>query len=222
MAQPAAAARMEAIAFHLYQVVPYFEPWKTPEWLVSPLSMSEAYGLPAWMTEYSNVDRSYGTYEEAMALAQHLHYNLANGVSAYLIWNLYYPWSVGEALVHIDPNGGSAYTITPKYYTAKQYMRFVRPGAVRIEAGSDDPDVLVTAYLHDTEQTLVVVAINTAAEARTLAVATGLGALATPEVFRTSATENAAPIVPPPPDASGVQTLELPGQSVATLIWALR
>jgi hypothetical protein len=45
-------------------------------------------------------------------------------------------------------------------YALKNYSKFIRPGAVRIESNSDHVDVLATAYLDKDRENLIMVMIN--------------------------------------------------------------
>jgi hypothetical protein len=49
-----------------------------------------------------------------------------------------------------------------RYYVAKQFWRYIRPGAVRIAAGPDggDKGVCLTAYQHQRDKTVTVVLLN--------------------------------------------------------------
>jgi glucuronoarabinoxylan endo-1,4-beta-xylanase len=47
-----------------------------------------------------------------------------------------------------------------KYYAVRHFSRYIRPGAVRIEASSTNPDLLVTAFKYKQEKTLTIVLIN--------------------------------------------------------------
>jgi hypothetical protein len=122
----------------------------------------------------------------------------------------------------INPTLGAAgYTVTPKYWTLRQYAKYVRAGALRVDAQSGDPDLLVTAFRDDAAGQLVAVAINRAEEPR-WAVFEGAGFGGPPQVVRTSPTENGVEIAADSAERFADRSLLLPGRSVATLIWELR
>jgi len=102
----------------------------------------------------------------------------------------------------------------------RQYAKYVRAGALRIEASSDDADLLVTAFRDDAAGKLVAVAINRA-DAPRWAVFNGANLSGAPEVVRTSELESGASVSPDSPDRFADRSLLMPARSVATLIWTL-
>jgi len=100
------------------------------------------------------------------------------------------PWQVTE-------NRKSTHCImlmsecTPKTYTAMHYSRFIRPGARRIDARPGFGNVQVSAFLHEVNGELAVVAINTTERQQALNLTfTNLKRPAALKVYRTSASEN--------------------------------
>ncbi len=179
-------------------------------------------GLPLWMTETSGEDQSWARTDKAgkpvlgaLGLAMKIHNALVYGhVSAWVYWCL-----VGD-----NKASGSAISEslmdcgrpTDKYYASKQFYRWIRPGARRIEAGPDNQDqVSVSAYLHDPHQ-LTVVLINNAQAERPVNLRF---AHASPErlhAWRSSATEHCA-AQPEVAVKDHLATLTMPAQSVVTL-----
>jgi O-glycosyl hydrolase len=118
-----------------------------------------------------------------------------------------------------------------KYAAFKQFSRYVRPGAVRIDAnfgngkssvgGASEYDTLnsvnVSAYYHDTDRVLTIVLLNLEASVQTvsLTIPASLG-VAQMDVYRTSGTENFVTLADIFP-LSGTQTITLPAYSVVTL-----
>ena len=80
---------------------------------------------------------------------------------------------------------------TPKTYTAMHYSRFIRPGAVRIDAQPGFGDVQVGAFLHKQSRELTIIAINPTNKEQALNMTLnnleGLGPL---KAYRTSSSEN--------------------------------
>ena len=125
------------------------------------------YGKKSWMTETSGENPAWlypdtaGAYpsEGAWGVALRIHQALTTGnQSAWIYWQL------------SDGNGVSAYTLTdsglgtnsPKYVAAKHFFKYIRPNSVRVAATvSGGTNLLASAYLHDTNQTLTVVLLNT-------------------------------------------------------------
>ena len=80
---------------------------------------------------------------------------------------------------------------TPKTYTAMHYSRFIRPGAVRIDARPGFGDVQVSAFLHEANGELAVVAINPTGQEQPLNLTfSNLKTSVSLKVVRTSASEN--------------------------------
>ena len=80
---------------------------------------------------------------------------------------------------------------TPKTYMAMHYSRFIRPGAVRIDARPGFDDVQVSAFLHEGGSELAVVAINPTGQEQPLNLAfSNLKVQASLKAYRTSASEN--------------------------------
>jgi len=218
LAEPTAAGLLDGVAFHHY-VQGYYEIDRVAP-AMQTLRTQVPAALPLWMTEFSNTTGvGYGTWDEALAQAELIHETLANGGGMYLIWNLYRPGGPGEALVVIPTTPGSGgFQVTPKYWTARQYLKFVRPGARRIAASSADPDVLVTAYRDGAAGTLVAVLVNRASEAR-WAVFQGMELGGVPRIVRSSESALGEELPPESVERFGPRAFLLPPRSVATAIW---
>jgi O-glycosyl hydrolase len=105
-----------------------------------------------WMTETSG---HANNWTGAMLLAANIYNALEYGnLSAWLWWSL------------ADNKSSEVYGLiidgkpTGRYYASKQYYHFIRPGAVRVDARSDQADVLVLAFTHSADDKLVTVLIN--------------------------------------------------------------
>jgi O-glycosyl hydrolase len=178
--------------------------------------------MPLWMTGFSNTThQGYGSPDEGIWQADLIHESLVNGVSMYVMWNLYRPGGPGEAAIVIPTTRGAhGYTVTPKYWTLRQYAKYVRAGSVRIDASNGDADLLVTAFRDDAAGKLVAVAINRATAPR-WAVFNGAGFGGAPEVVRTSELESGTAVSPESVDRLADRSLLMPARSVATLSWDL-
>ena len=98
------------------------------------LSMS----LPTAQTEYMNLNMNY-LYDDL----------ILGGVS---YWEIY---GLGQCF-EWNPNNTSFNRIN-QYWNFRQVMHYVRPGAVRIEAVSSDPNLRVLAFMHDGLMTAVLI-----------------------------------------------------------------
>ncbi|MBN2092961.1 T9SS type A sorting domain-containing protein [candidate division KSB1 bacterium] len=103
------------------------------------------YPKELWMTE---TYPEYSNWNSALSMAGAIHGALyAGNVS---LWTL---WSIDGTLVQSG-------TPTASFYTSKNYYKFIRPGAKRIEAKSTSNDLLITAFDHRDNCTITVVVIN--------------------------------------------------------------
>ncbi len=98
---------------------------------------AKARGLPTGQTEYMSLTTAV------------LYDDLTLGGTSY--WGIYAGGSV------ISPNhDGASFTRKGDYWDFRQVMHYVRPGAVRIEAASDDASLRALAFTHKGRTTAVV------------------------------------------------------------------
>ena len=184
-------------------------------------------GVQWWMSETSGqqpgmvgdgVDKKGNPKPGALSLASSIHNALVYGnASAWVYW-CYSGHSKkpddGAALEALM-NGDQPYK---KYFVSKQYYRFIRPGAVRVEASPDgEKNLQVSAFLHEKNHTLTVVLLNhDAQEARIELELKGAPAIPAYQVYRTSQQEDCLKLPDAKPAASRL-SLTLPPQSVVTL-----
>ncbi|MCB9244939.1 MAG: T9SS type A sorting domain-containing protein [Flavobacteriales bacterium] len=102
------------------------------------VDIAQQYGLKTAMLEY---DHNGGVNE--------LHYDLKyNNVVAWTKYALAYKSNEPFAYVYVDatqPNG-PIYGVGNQTKYLRQYFKYIRPGAIRIEAGTDDPDIDPVAF----------------------------------------------------------------------------
>lgn len=164
--------------------------------------------VPFWQTETSG----YGTdYEAAMKIGRAMYIALKFGkVSAWLFWGLSHP-QAPEGLTAADKKP------TARYYVSKNFYRYVRPGAVSVDAVSSDADVLSLAFQHNDKKTLSVVLINNSPDSEKKVNLKFAANTSTPTSFiqyTTSATDNCVSKGSVNADA----TITLPKYSVTTLV----
>jgi glucuronoarabinoxylan endo-1,4-beta-xylanase len=184
----------------------------TPDRYISKMeNFKSNYGnKPLFQTEFAY---DPNTWTGAMNTAIMVHNCLtAEEAAAYLYWELF--WGLEEnGLVGLcDP---CSYTVRPAYYAFKQYSAFIDSGWQRVEAGTDNPGLRVSAYISPDNKRLAAVVINTAARTditinfsfKGLAVSKG-------EVYRSSESEKCVHIG----SFNGSGPLELPAKSITTLV----
>lgn len=221
LARPTAASIFEAVGFHLYGSTVYFDSSTLAPDLEALIAAAPS-DLPLWMTEFSNTTfEGYGSWDEGIWQAELLHESFQAGVSLYAMWNLYRPGGPGEAAIVISPRAGEpGFTITPKYWTLRQYTKYVRPGAVRIGSASPDADVLVSAFRDDANAKLVAVAINRHDTPRWV-LFEGAEIASPPQVIRSAPAETGLELALDSADRIGDRTVLLPGRSVTTVVWSI-
>ncbi len=169
-----------------------------------------ATGKPVWMTETSGYDDGWeaGELPGAIDLAQGIYAALRYGDASAWVW-----WQ-GSELDGPSEYGlmGGAETLSKRYHVSKQFYRFIRPGARRVTAESDDDEALVVAFDQAAMGALTLVAINVGAEEKPLTLA-GAELPESFEVYRSSETEDCAALGELAADA-----IVLPPRSVTTLV----
>ena len=211
MADTQAARYMQVLALHAYEnngvtpTSPSAAAWS------GAYSRAHPRGKAIWMTETSGYAN---TWADALKYGNGIYTALKYGRIG--VWSY---WGVNTTGGHED----MCYLVgnEPRwtYYTAKHYSRWVRPGAVMIDAASSDTNVLSLAFHHTADSTLTVILINTASSARTVTLSGH--SLPSFAQFRSSATERCIAAGAVGPGA----TVSLPASSYTTLYgqhWAGR
>ena len=117
-----------------------------------------------WMTEWTEMQegRDYGM-ESALWLANTVHDDLTiGGVTSWQYWIGVSKYNYRDGLIYTREYG-ERIEETRRLWTLGNFSRFVRPGAVRVEASSTDEQVNVSAYSDPASGALTVVAINNVA-----------------------------------------------------------
>ncbi len=134
--------------------------------------LARRYHLQVWMTEVC-CGEGDTIFDRLRGRAIHIHDELVYAdASAYWgMWNMYSDLAPGGdnegSVVQFNPRS-QTFRITTMGYAIGHYARWIRRGAVRIEARSNDPLLLVTAFRDDAQSRIVLVVINNAAESKTL------------------------------------------------------
>ncbi len=197
-ANPEADKYCDIIAVHGYAAdgigsgTPDFSAWTD----MYNYAQQGQYPKELWMTE---TYREYTTYADAMWMVAAIHGALVYGNN-----NLWTQWSFdGQELKQGNP--------TKMLYTTANFARFVKPGAFRIEAGSDNSGLLSSAFIDEDNGRLSIVVINLT-DAPVSATVTGDNLPTQYESYRTSMFEDLADL-----GMVGNQVI-FPGKSVTTLV----
>lgn len=147
--------------------------------------LGKQYGIPVWMTEVSHGDVDPRSFDGLIGRAIHIHDELVYAnASAYFgmnnMWDaishqLHFSgrnlnlFSEEGTIVLIDNKSETVY-ITGMGYAIGHYARWIKRGAVRIDANSSDRLLQVTAFRDVDRSRMILVAINNAFSAKTLSV----------------------------------------------------
>ena len=134
--------------------------------------LARQYGLQVWMTEVSNGQA--GRFDSLLGRAIHIHDELLYAdASSY--WAMYQAWDThaphgtcGEDCPVIFDRETNTVTLTGIGYAIGHYARWIRRGVVRVDAKSDDPMVLATAFRDEAQKRIILVVINNHHEKVTL------------------------------------------------------
>lgn len=135
----------------------------------------KAHGIQYWQSEYSMLADGFREREKAprsamdcaLFLSKVIHADLTIGnATAWQFWNAYEP---GRAdintryyLIALQPNPDfkdGEFTVTKNLWALGHYSRFVRPGMVRVEANTNNENLLIAAFV-DKSNKLVIVVTN--------------------------------------------------------------
>jgi O-glycosyl hydrolase len=170
----------------------------------------KGYDKPLWITEAVG---EAPTWSGAMDLAENAWESLNLGNAS--TW-LYWQFTDGDGKYSLMVNGNE----TPKYYAAKHFFRYIRPGAQRIGSSSSNGDVSVSSYKHPTTGAVTHVLINDGDVANNVTINMSGGNLpGTYKVYRSSENEQFVKLA----DLTGAGSnfsLNMPAQSIVTLTTA--
>ena len=166
-------------------------------------------GKDIWMTEVYVPDSSSDadTFPQAVQVAENMHNGLVVGNLNAYVW-----WYIRRSYGPMKENG----QISKRGYMMAQYSKWVRPGAVRIDA-TEQPNnnILCSAYQNE-DGSIAVVAINKGSSAVSQNFSLNGVEISDITAYRTSANENIREI---DQSASGSNfSAQLPGNSVTTFV----
>lgn len=172
-------------------------------WTNHKTQFSAPMNKKAWMTETSGYENSWttvGSKPGALALASDILTGLVYGdMSGWVYWY----GSDGELMDGTNPK--------LPYYASKNFFRYIRPGAVRVDASSQNAEIAVAAFENTGMGTNTIVLINSANTSNSINLKGISGQF---EMFVSSATDKCVS----KGMISSSSTITLPGLSVVTLI----
>ena len=147
---PEAKQHTDIVAIHNYKGDGIRPADEVPSHWRQTADLAKKNNKEIWMTETSGFDKE--SFDGALALAISMYNALHYGdVSAWVYWQMSSSFFVEGNLN--TPNG--------LYYASKHFYRHIRPGAQRIKIVSDDERLLALAFQQDTQNTEVIILINT-------------------------------------------------------------
>ncbi len=207
-AEPWAAGALPHLALHSY--------WSRREdrVAVADWMASRSRTLPLWMSEWCEMrpGRDMGM-DSALVLAQTVHDDLVlGGVTSWQYWIGVSKYDYRDGLLYVDESS-RAVLPTKRLWALGNFSRFVRPGAVRLEADCTHPEVRAMAFSEARGAHLVLVAINLAQQDIALGLRTyGKADLHPLEAWVTSEEHDLAAV------AVGRGPVRLAGRSVTTVL----
>ena len=139
------------------------------------------YPKVTWMTETSGHPNTWNGSVDLMA---NIYNALKFGkISAWVYWSIFVGEGSAEFGLVIDK------LPSIKYFVSKNYYKYVRPGAVMVDATSPDADVLSLAFKHTAENTFTSILINKSSVAKVIQL-TGPGIPITLAAYTTSASKS--------------------------------
>jgi len=117
---------------------------------------------PTWMTETSGHANSW---DGALELAGNIYNALGYGnASAWVYWSFAVNKESEVFGLVVDNKP------TSKFYVSKQYYKFIRPGAIRIDMTSSDEEIPCLAFKHNEDRTLTLIMINKSSDPKSVQV----------------------------------------------------
>ena len=196
--------------------------------------LGAAHGVPVWMVEVSHSELAFDDFSGVRGRAIHIHDELVYAdVAAFFGMNAMWDtvthaqhfagredsgfFNETDTIVLLDVENDQVF-ISPMGRAIGHYARFLTRGAVRVDATSSDPLVLVTSFVVPSTGAFVSVLINTASAARDIALSVANVDIICDVTGEQSTAANALwqPIAAFPSSAASITTT-LPALSVTTL-----
>jgi len=212
MDNPTALAALDAFAVHGYvDGVKATATSKLASVWTSFRDGTASTGKAIWMTETSGYTHTWpgtGSKPGPLDLGQAIYAALAYGnLSAWTYWQ----GSEKDGYTEYSLMAGAA-NPGKNYYVSKQFFRYIRPGAQRVDVSSNDPEVMAVAFQHAGMNAFTLVLINTSTTSKPV-VLSGADVPAELQAFRTSSSENAAEL-----GTVAATDITLPASSITTFV----
>lgn len=200
--------------------------------------LSKQYGIPVWMTEVSTGEVDPRSFDDLRGRAIHIHDELVYAnASAYFgmnsMWDtISHRLHFGirnrnlfsqEGTIALIDNGTDTIHITGMGYAIGHYARWIKKGAIRLEATSSDPVFQVTAFRHNRQGRIALVLINNASAKRHVDInMRGLTLHGKLTGEQSIATAYWDPLTPFAPTTHASFALTVPPKSVTTIVGPIK
>lgn len=150
---PIARGYVDIIAVHGYDLDGVTAASTSAQTWQTMYSWGAPYNKPLWMTETSGYENNLaGAVKLAKAMYTAIKYG---NVSAWLHWSLSTTTLDSYSLM------STAGEKSKRYFVSKNFYRYIRPGAVRVEASADDgTNVYPLSFQHPAENSSTIILIN--------------------------------------------------------------
>ncbi len=190
---------------------------------IAPFADARAAGKPVWETEVSNLGGDDSSMADGLTWAVNIHQCLT--IANASAWHYWWLWTTpgagqgsGQGVMNLNTDN-MTYTVNKRLWTIGNFSRFVRPGFQRLTLSSDQPEsnIYASAFRDPLTGKIAIVVINNTDAPANITVKTPVFSLANVTPYRTSATENLAPLSPIAV-AGGQFITPTPPRSVTTYI----
>ena len=185
---------------------------------IYPFTSAMSQNKDVWETEVSDLSGNDPSINDALRWASMIHDSMVTGnANAWHYWWLVTGWSDGQSLIQINSDG--SYQIYKRLWALGNFSRFVRPGFIRVNTSSSNPEsgVLVSAYTKPGSGNTVLVVVNQNYNATNLAANIGGVKFTSVRAYRTSNQEDLAQITAPNVVQNTV-TIPVAARSITTIV----
>jgi len=203
MQDPVTRELLHAVAYHGYSdgVNPSPNSQAASVWTQAG-GLAGNFDKSLWMTETSGYDGNWnGGLQLAITMYMSMKYGNLNGWTYWIMNNSKDSGFSGNG----NPNA--------LYHASKQYFKFVRPGAIRLESACANDDISPLVFAHPEKKTLTWVILNTGGSAQSITLK-GANLPATFKMYVSSGSLSCAS----QGSKSASESITLPAKSVTTLV----
>lgn len=175
-------------------------------------------GTHIWMAEWTEMKEGRDTgMDSALVMANTIHEDLTlANVTSWQYWIAVSRYFYRDGLIYVNLSDRSIVE-TKRLWTMGNYSRYIRPGFVRIGAGTRDGDLSVSAYQSPDDSQFVVVVINNDKEPMATSVAGIPSEFTHVEQYETSDQHDLGQVF----SGDLPDLFTFPSESVTTLIYTL-